>query len=154
MQVMSPVQTLSGAATSLCNKCVQVTDEQSAELVQTYSGNVDDATFKNEFVEGYRDAKCLPGSAALTKSEKRPATRYVGRKSRSLARRHRHTESKTSRLISMRVARNLGGAYVGAYVGAFVGAVVGVLGRCAPARRRVESVRAPSVVHLVRRVQA
>ena len=154
MQVMSPVQTLSGAATSLCNKCVQVTDEQSAELVQTYSGNVDDATFKNEFVEGYRDAKCLPGSAALTKSEKRPATRYVGPKSRSLARRHRHTESKTSRLISMRVARNLGGAYVGAYVGAFVGAVVGVLGRCAPARRRVESVRAPSVVHLVRRVQA
>ena len=33
---------------SLCNKCVQVTDEQSAELVQTYSDNVDDATFENE----------------------------------------------------------------------------------------------------------
>ena len=132
---------------SLCNKCVQMTDEQSAELVQTYSGNADDATFKNEFVEGYRDAKCLPVSAALTKaSEKRPATRYVGRKSRSLARRHRHTETKTSRLISMCVARNLGGAYVSAFVG--------VLGRCAPAGRRLESVRAPSVVQLVRRVQA
>ena len=132
---------------SLCNKCVQVTDEQIAELFQTYSGNVDDATFKNEVLEGYRDAQCLSGSAASTKpSEKRPATSYVGRTSRSRARRHRHTEFKTSRLTSMGVARNLGGAYVGAFVG--------VLGRCAPARRRVESVRAPSIVQLVRRVQA
>lgn len=64
---------------SLCNKCVQVTDEHIAELFQTYSGNVDHATFKNDFLEGYRDAKCLSGSAALTKpSEKRPATSYVG----------------------------------------------------------------------------
>ena len=132
---------------SLCNKCVQVTDEQIAELVQTYSGNVDDATFKNEFVEGYRHAQCLCGKATSTKpSEKRPATSYVGRTSRSRGRRHRHTESKTSRLTSMGVARNLSGA--------FVGAVVGVLGRRAPARRCVESAREPSAVQLVRRVQA
>ena len=46
----------------------------------------------------------------------------------------------------MGVAKNLSGA--------FVVAVVGIIGRCAPARRRVESVRAPSAVQLVRRVQA
>ena len=58
---------------SLCNKCVQVTDEQIAELVQTYSGNVDDAAFKNEFLEGYRDAQCLSGSAASTKPSEKKA---------------------------------------------------------------------------------
>ena len=136
---------------SLGDKRVLMTDEQIVEIVKTYPGNVDDATFKNEFVEGYRDAQCSSLSRTSSKpSEVRPATRYIGRTSRSRARRHRHIESKTSRLTSMAVAKNLGGAFVETFVGAFVG----IFGRFAPPRRRVELVMAPSVVQFFRRVQA
>ena len=128
---------------SLVNKRVLMTDEQIVEIVNTYPGNVDDATFKNEFVEGYRDAQCSSLRWTSSKpSEVRPAARYIGRTSRSRARRHRHTESKTSRLTSMGVARNLSGAFVG------------VFGRFAPARRRAELVMATLVVQFFRRVQA
>ena len=140
VQLIDATRTFAKMKKSLDNKRVPMTDKLIAEIVKTYSGNVDDATFKNKFVEGYRDAPCSSLSATSMKpSETRPATRHVGRTSRSRARRRRHAESKTSRLTSIGMARNRSSAFVG------------VLGRFAPAGRRVELAREPLVVQLVRR---
>ena len=54
---------------SLVNKRVLMTDEQIVEIVNTSPGNVDDATFKNEFVEGYRDAQC----SSLSRTSSKPS---------------------------------------------------------------------------------
>ena len=57
---------------SLGNKRVMMTDEQIAEIVKTYSGNVKDATFTTEFVEVAKNGKNGHGNGGGPKDVEPP----------------------------------------------------------------------------------
>ena len=56
---------------SLGNKRVLMTDEQIAEIVKTYSGNLKDVTFATEFVESAKNGKNGNGGGKATEVEPR-----------------------------------------------------------------------------------
>ena len=64
---------------SLGNKRVLMTDEQIAEVVKVYAGNVKDATFKNEVAETAKEAAKRNGEAEAPRIvSKAFDTKYFG----------------------------------------------------------------------------